>query len=317
LAESLADALADVMADTERGWRLDEVFERPVTLSPHLDAAAHGFRLHAGVWLVAPKRGACRSTVGMLSWSNYRQPVKLTPSSTTEHAMQTSTPETPIQPRTLTPEELAVLVRMLREAKSWSQEQLADIAKLSTRTVQRVEEGQPSSLDTRRALAGAMGFEDVDAFNKPHVIPTAEQVAEQKARFEKEHMTLKGRRIEKGKQLGRLVEQCSAHLFHEAADLPAPAAEVFARLTDFSREYGDCDELYSAVDKLGVYEDLSEMIDELHGLGFTLVAATRDTQLLTSEAVKGVPVSIIYVVVFPRGEESEQLVVAKKVKFGW
>lgn len=231
--------------------------------------------------------------------------------------MQSTTAGTAVQQRTLTPEELAALVRMLRDAKGWSQEQLAEISKLSSRTVQRVEEGLPSSVDTRRAIASAMGFEDIDALNKPHAIPTPEQVAEQRARFDKEHLTLKAQRIETGKQFGHLLEQSSANLFHEAEELPPQAAEVFARLTDLCRDYADCDELYSAVDKLGVYEELGHMVDELSGLGFVLMAATRDTQLRTMEAAEGVPISVIYVVAFPRGKEVEQLVVARKVKLGW
>lgn len=231
--------------------------------------------------------------------------------------MQPTTAEAAFEQRTLTPEELAVLVRMLREAKGWSQEQLAEISKLSSRTIQRVEEGLPSSVDTRRAIASAMGFEDIDALNKPHAIPTPEQVAEQKARFEREHLTLKAQRIETGKQFGHLLEQSSANLFHEAEGLPAKAAEVFARLTDFCRDYADCDELYSAVDKLGVYGELDQMVDELSGLGYVLMAATRDTQLRAKQATEGVPISVIYVVAFPRGKEVEQLVVARKMKLGW
>lgn len=231
--------------------------------------------------------------------------------------MQSTTAETAFENRTLTPEELATLVRMLREAKGWSQEQLAEISKLSTRTVQRVEEGLRSSFDTRRAIARSMGFEDIDALNKPHAIPTPEQVAEQKARFEREHLTLKAQRIETGKQFGHLLEQSSANLFHEAEDLPAQAAEVFARLTDFCRDYADCDELYSAVDKLGVYEELDQMVDELSGLGYVLMAATRDTQLHAKEATEGIPISVIYVVALPRGKEVEQLVVTRKMKLDW
>ena len=231
--------------------------------------------------------------------------------------MQSTATETPVQPRTLTPQELAALVRTLRDNKGWSQEQLAEIAKLSTRTVQRVEEGLPASLDTRRALASGLGFEDIDALSKPYAIPTAAQIAEQQARFDAEHLTLKAQRIETGKQFGKLVEQSSASLFHEAEELPVQAAEVFARLTDYCRDYADCDELYSAVDKLGVYEELDQMVGELANLGFVLVSATRDTQLRTKRATEGVPVSVIYVAVFPRGKEPEQLVVVKKMQFGW
>jgi transcriptional regulator with XRE-family HTH domain len=209
------------------------------------------------------------------------------------------------------------LVRVIRDAKVWSQEQLADISKLSTRTVQRVEEGLPSSLDTRRALARALGFEDIDALNKPHVICTPEQISEQKARFDKDHLTLKAESIKTGRQLGRLMEQASAHMFTESVDLPLEAAQTFASLTDFCRDYADCDELYSATDKLAVYKDLEQMVTDMSGLGFVLATAIRQTQLLTKGSSEGVPVSVVYIVVFPRGEEPEQLVVTKKLQFGW
>ena len=209
-----------------------------------------------------------------------------------------------------------MVVRTLRETKGWSQEQMAEIAKLSTRTVQRVEEGLPASLDTRRALASGLGFEDIDALNKPYAIPTAVQLAEQQARFNAEHLTLKAQRIETGKQLGRAVEQCSAALYHEAVDLPVEAAEVFARLTDYCRDYAVCGEMFSAVDKLGIYEELEQMVSQLADMEFTLIVATRDTQLRTNGATDGVPISILYVVAFPKGKEAEQLLVAKNVKFG-
>lgn len=48
-------------------------------------------------------------------------------------------------------------VRELREAKSWSQEHLADAAGLSVRTIQRVESEGLGSAETRLALASALG----------------------------------------------------------------------------------------------------------------------------------------------------------------
>lgn len=47
-------------------------------------------------------------------------------------------------------------VRALREAKSWSQEHLADAAGVSVRTVQRVEADGVGSAETRLALAAAL-----------------------------------------------------------------------------------------------------------------------------------------------------------------
>jgi len=44
-------------------------------------------------------------------------------------------------------------IRELRIARAWSQEQLAEMAGLSVRTVQRAENGAPSGLETLKALA--------------------------------------------------------------------------------------------------------------------------------------------------------------------
>ncbi|MFM0732753.1 helix-turn-helix transcriptional regulator [Paraburkholderia sediminicola] len=75
------------------------------------------------------------------------------------------------QPRLLTEGELAVVVKFFRETRQWSQEQLADLSGLSVRTIQRVEGGDTSGFDTRRAIARAFGFEDIDALNKPFFHP--------------------------------------------------------------------------------------------------------------------------------------------------
>lgn len=74
--------------------------------------------------------------------------------------------------RLLTPAELAVLTRMFREVRHWSQEQLAELSGLNVRTIQRIEQAMPASLDTRRAIARAFEFEDIDVFSKPFSIPS-------------------------------------------------------------------------------------------------------------------------------------------------
>ncbi|ALB63743.1 FIG00554263: hypothetical protein [Cronobacter condimenti 1330] len=44
-------------------------------------------------------------------------------------------------------------IRALRLARAWSQEQLAELASVSVRTIQRIEKGEPPSLETLSALA--------------------------------------------------------------------------------------------------------------------------------------------------------------------
>lgn len=87
-----------------------------------------------------------------------------------------ATDEQSTKARLLTPAELGLCVRLFREIRQWSQEQLAEISGLNVRTVQRVEQGQAASMDTRRALARAFEFQDLDALNKPLTIPTEEEV---------------------------------------------------------------------------------------------------------------------------------------------
>lgn len=55
-------------------------------------------------------------------------------------------------------------IRQLRLDKGWSQEQLATIAGLSTRTVQRIENGEQASLETLTAIASAMGLQIGDLY---------------------------------------------------------------------------------------------------------------------------------------------------------
>ena len=48
-------------------------------------------------------------------------------------------------------------VKALRLQRAWSQEQLAELASLSVRTVQRIENGETPSLETLSALAAVFG----------------------------------------------------------------------------------------------------------------------------------------------------------------
>ncbi|NLS20320.1 helix-turn-helix domain-containing protein [Rhizobium sp. P40RR-XXII] len=80
--------------------------------------------------------------------------------------------------RPLTASEIATFVRAKRDANGWSQETLAELSGLNVRTVQRVEDGQPSSTDTRRAIARAFDFSDLDLFNKPMPVPNEVQIRE-------------------------------------------------------------------------------------------------------------------------------------------
>ncbi len=222
------------------------------------------------------------------------------------------------QPRLLTPDELAAFVKLYRQLRQWSQEQLADISGLSARTIQRVERGDPSDLDTRRAIARAFEFEDIDVLNKPFNIPTAEELAAEKEKFEREHVTLKAHPIGTGKQLADLVETTNMDLSTPAFDLGREADEEFAALIDYFRDYRDCADLYSEVQKFEVYDEMQSHMDRLKDLGVSLCYAVRKLQVKVNGApeTKPLPATALYVVAFPLGKEPDSFMTPKAVGIG-
>ncbi len=60
-----------------------------------------------------------------------------------------------------------MIVRKLRLERGWSQEQLAEICGLSTRTIQRIERGQKPSLETLKSLAAVFEIDVTDLSKEP------------------------------------------------------------------------------------------------------------------------------------------------------
>lgn len=224
-----------------------------------------------------------------------------------------NTAENTPQTRLLTPAELALCIRLFREARQWSQEQLAEISRLNVRTIQRVEQGMSASLDTRRALADAFGFEDIDALNKPFTIPSEEKLRAEKEKFDREHVTLIAIPLTTGKQLAKLVETCTMDLSEPAFELPREADEVFAALVDYFRDYRDCADIYSETQKFEVYDELQSRIDALRTLGVSLRYAERRVQVKwgTAPDSQPMPASVLYVIGFPLGQEPVQFATPK------
>lgn len=222
------------------------------------------------------------------------------------------------QPRLLTPEELCLVVKIHRELRQWSQEQLGELSGLSTRTIQRVEGGKPSDLDTRRALARAFDLEDIDAFNKPYVIPTEDELKAAKEEFDKENITLPVLPLSTGKELAGLVELASMDLSTPAFELSREADERFAELIDYFRDYRDCADCYSQRDKFAIYDELQEHIDALKALEVSLRYATRKMVVKGDvPEAKPVPLKVLYVIAFPLGKEPTEIATPRSMPVGW
>ncbi|ALN61494.1 helix-turn-helix family protein [Lysobacter antibioticus] len=220
-------------------------------------------------------------------------------------------------PRQLTAAEVGACVRLFRELRHWSQEQLAEISGLNVRTIQRVEQGSSASFDTRRALARAFEFEDIDALNKPFSVPSTEELQAAQADFEREHITLAMSPLTSGRQLASLVTSCEMDLSEPAFELPREAAEEFAVLVDYYRDYRDCHDLYSETQKLEVYEDLQRHVDALRALGVSLCHGSRKVRVgLAQPGIDPLIATVLYVVAFRVGHEPAQIATPKAARIG-
>lgn len=217
--------------------------------------------------------------------------------------------------RPFSADELAAVIQVYRGAMGWSQEQLADVSGLAVRTVQRVENAEPSSADTRRALARAFELPDIDVFNKPHEFKTEEQLCKEAEAFEKTNVVLDVSVLTAGKQLTDLAERMMLHCIDQPDDLPVETAELVASIFDQFREYHDCSELYSLSDKVPVQEGFTELAADLKRRGFQICIAERDTTVVGKNWVDKTPlaVTIAYLLVAPVGSEPKQIAVPRAI----
>jgi transcriptional regulator with XRE-family HTH domain len=201
--------------------------------------------------------------------------------------------------RPLTPAELATMIVHQRQQHGWTQATLAEISSLTERTIQRVEGGEPSSTDTRRALARAFKFSDIEIFNKPWPIPNAERLKAENERIERETVAVSIVRFTSGRQVRELAEESQAGAFDCLIELPSEAEPVWAAMQDYFRDYGDVDDCYSAVQKLEVNKDFQRMIDDLKTHGLAVGGGVRRVNLasLHDPTSTPFPVSVTYLVI--------------------
>ena len=230
--------------------------------------------------------------------------------------------DTTAPPRLLTPAEFGAVIKSFRTARRWTQQQLAEIAGISMRTLQRVERverGQAADFDTKRALAAAFDLADIDVFNKPFAIPTADDLKRQQEAFERDHITLKSQPVQTGRQLATLAEACAADMCEPGGELPREAQEEFAALTDYIREYRDCHDLYTEVDRLDIFDEIQGHVDTLAQLKVSLRYATRKVAFKAPGApaeAQPLRIDILYLIAYPAGDEPTEFATPRSFRFG-
>ena len=210
--------------------------------------------------------------------------------------------------------ELAASIKRLRAAFFMTQEELAYKAGLNVRTIQRIERGEPSDLKTRRELARAFDFEDIDFYNKPFTPTEEEELIAERVSFELSHVTLAVSSLDSGKLLAQLVESTTCDMSVPTYEMTREADEIFAALIDNFRNYRDVAEKYSELKKFEVYDLLQCHIDELKAMDVLLCYANYNTKIKIGDSNDSWSTKALVLASYPVGGEQKVIKIPRDVE---
>lgn len=205
------------------------------------------------------------------------------------------------QIRKLTDTELADCIKLIRESRGWSQETLSEVSKLSLRTIQRVEKGESSNIDTRRSLARAFDVDNIDAFNSPIYTPSEDELQKAQEDFNNNYSSVEATLLKSGKAFMELAEACHASVFHTSFSLNESSNEDFLFLRDFFQEYNSCSDLYSSEQKTLTAKEIQEKINKLKNDGVSLVYSEAKS------IIRSIDLNTVYIIAFPINKEPSML----------
>ena len=137
-----------------------------------------------------------------------------------------------------------MIVKKLRTGKNWSQEQLATMAGLSLRTIQRVESGQSASLETLKSLASVF---EVDISKLTEEITVIDKKSEnwekQPLWFKFLFLGIRSRKMQLLYELAFLVAGVLSLFLYWYKPL-AVYFFVFAYVLGWSVRYGDTEDVW-------------------------------------------------------------------------
>ena len=196
-------------------------------------------------------------------------------------------------PRLLTEAELAEIVKTRRNEHGWSQATLAEIAGLNERTIQRVENGEPSSPDTRRAIARAFECDDLDVFNKPVRRPNIEKLKAFWAELDRTTVIVPITRIQDARTLRTMSEAARGFAHDELGELSTEALEAFASIVDELQEYNDVGNFYSMSERLELDRDIDAHLKTIADAGAAFGAGLKHESVhFKSDAQNSEPMNL-------------------------
>lgn len=184
-------------------------------------------------------------------------------------------------------------IRRVREAKPWTQEQLAAAAGVDARTVQRAERGESISAESLLAIAGALDVPTEMLRLDP------EEVMREVKESEKKYKVLPLVTIERAHDLRNLIGVGAMELDCVPLDAePQRAVAEFEQaLKDWSMIWSDLE----PIQKHEALEDIQKHLDELRGLGLIVGAATETLRLRSENIEKPFTMDFLYLMISTEG----------------
>jgi transcriptional regulator with XRE-family HTH domain len=185
-------------------------------------------------------------------------------------------------------------IRRAREAKPWTQEQLARSADIDVRTVQRAEKGEPIGAESLQAIAGALDTSMALLQLDP------EDVMRQLQEFEKKFKVIPLVRIERAYDLRNCIGVGAMELDYVPLndEQQQAVAEFEQTLKDLTMIWSDLE----PIQRHDALRDLQIHVDELHGLGLVLAAGTETMRLRSEHIDKPFTMECLYLMISTEAE---------------
>ncbi len=171
---------------------------------------------------------------------------------------------------------LASLVRKEREKRNWTQEHLAQVADVSTRTIQRLEIGGTHSPETLRAVATAF---DIDCQD---LLEEAMKVHQRKGDSPDPYVIVHLVRCRTGKAL---LDRAHGHALHSdyPAEMALGQAEEVGLLFDLFRDFGDIRHDLTISDCMQLEREATAKINLLDEMGLAVFCGAYRGKLAIAE----------------------------------
>ena len=185
---------------------------------------------------------------------------------------------------------IASNVRHLRDARHWSQEELALMSGVDVRTVQRAEAGRPLSVDTLKALAAA--FETtIEALQV-----SEEEIAVAVEEFNKSYKIIEMHVLSRSSELGEIVGGSHALFLHKIGDLTEDQLDDIAELEELLRDYLD---IWSDMEPTGRREAEKTLFTFLASMVRSDMSISFGTENMAMRAGNGQPfrMPVLYIAV--------------------